>query len=281
MLSLNAAQLAGFSEQGYLLLEDLIPDEIFGLVIADIEEGIERGLLEASEERRIQKTVAGEPFDRRFALIEEEFGEAANVGRHVLLKSLKTAGMFGLMTHPVLLDLVESMIGSEILSHPQFNCQAKMPGEEISKVRWHQDLVYLDSDAEETPMVNLWIPLVDATEVNGCLEVISGSHKTGLKPHGRLSDTGRLDISKEHLPTGHVAVCPVRRGGVIVFHPRLVHRSGPNRSKKIRWSIDIRYSCADMPTGRERVPGFLARSTKRPDDVATSHLDWLKLIEKA
>ena len=68
MPSLNAAQLAEFSEQGYLLLEDLIPDETFGPVIADIEEGIERGVLEASEEGGIQKTFAGEPFDRRFAL---------------------------------------------------------------------------------------------------------------------------------------------------------------------------------------------------------------------
>ena len=46
---LNATQHAEFSEQGYLLLEDLIPDEIFEPVIADIEQGIERGALEAAE----------------------------------------------------------------------------------------------------------------------------------------------------------------------------------------------------------------------------------------
>jgi len=278
---LNATQHAEFSEQGYLLLEDLIPDEIFEPVIADIEQGIERGALEASEEHGTRNTFAAEPFDRRLALVEEAFGEAANVGRHVLYKSLKTAGMFGLMTHPGLLDLVESIIGPEILSHPQFNCQAKMPGEEISKVRWHQDLVYLDADAEETPMVNLWIPLVDATEANGCLEVISGSHRTGLKPHGRLSATGKRDISDEDLPSGSVAVCPVRRGGAILFHPRLIHRSGPNRSEKIRWSIDIRYSDADQPTGRESVSGFLARSRRRATEVAATHLDWLRLMEQA
>ena len=133
MPSRNATQLAGFAEQGYLLLEDLLPDEAFGPLIADIEEGIERGARESLEEGRIRQTFDGESFIRRFASIEKEVGGGSKAGRHVLGKNLKTAGMFGLMTHPVLLDLVESMIGPEILSHPQFNCQAKMPGEEISK----------------------------------------------------------------------------------------------------------------------------------------------------
>ncbi len=281
MPSLNATQLAGFAEQGYLLLEDLLPDEAFGPLIADIEEGIERGARESLEERRIRQTFAGESFIRRFASIEKEAGGGSKAGRHVLGKNLKTAGMFGLMTHPVLLDLVESMIGPEILSHPQFNCQAKMPGEEISKQLWHQDLAYLDAEAEETPMVNVWIPLVDATKENGCLEVIPASHKTGLKPHGRLSPVGKRTkfFADEHLPPGRVVACPIRRGGAIVFHPRLVHRSRPNRSQGIRWSVDIRFSDAEMPSGREEVPGFLARSTKRRAEVASSHLDWLKLME--
>ena len=213
MPSRNATQLAGFAEQGYLLLEDLLPDEAFGPLIADIEEGIERGARESLEEGRIRQTFDGESFIRRFASIEKEVGGGSKAGRHVLGKNLKTAGMFGLMTHPVLLDLVESMIGPEILSHPQFNCQAKMPGEEISKHHWHQDLAYLDAEAEETPMVNVWIPLVDATKKNGCLEVIPASHKTGLKPHGRLSAVGKRDIADEDLPGGRVVACPVRRGG--------------------------------------------------------------------
>ena len=277
--SRNATQLARFAEQGYLVLEDLLPDKAFGPLIAEIEEGIERGARESLEEGRIRQTFDGEPFIRRFAMIEKEAGGTSKAGRHVLGKNLKSAGMFALMTHPVLLDLVESMIGPEILSHPQFNCQAKMPGEEISKHLWHQDLAYLESEAEETPMVNFWIPLVDATKENGCLEVIPASHKTGLKPHGRLSAVWKRFIADEHLPPGRVVACPTRRGGAIVFHPKLVHRSRPNRSQGIRWSVDIRYSDPEMPSGREEVPGFLARSMKRCAEVATSHLDWLKLME--
>ena len=76
MPSPNATQLAGFAEQGYLLLEDLLPDEAFGPLIADIEEGIERGARESLEEGRIRQTFDGESFIRRFASIEKEAGEA-------------------------------------------------------------------------------------------------------------------------------------------------------------------------------------------------------------
>ena len=50
-------------------------------------------------------------------------------------------------------------------------------------VPWHQDLGYLEPDAEPTFMVNFWIPLVDATRENGCLEIISGSQRAPLMPH--------------------------------------------------------------------------------------------------
>jgi len=277
--SLNATQLDVFAQQGYLLLEELLPEDAIEPLIAEIEAGIERGARESLEGGKIQQTFDGETLGRRYALIEIESGGASKAGRHVLGKNLKTAGTFGLMSHPALLDLVESVIGSEILSHPQFNVQAKMPGEKNSKVPWHQDKGYLDSEAEETPMVNFWIPLVDTTKENGCLEVIPGSHKRGLKPHGGPGQVGKPAIADENLPPGPIVACPISRGGAIAFHPKLVHRSRPNRSQEIRWSFDIRYSDAELPSGRDDVPGFLVRSTKRRAEVARSHLDWLKLME--
>jgi hypothetical protein len=48
----------------------------------------------------------------------------------------------------------------------------------------------------------------------------------------------------------------------------------------VRWSLDIRYCDATLPTGRPSVPGFLARSALRPSSVARSHIDWLALFEE-
>ncbi len=80
------------------------------------------------EEGRIRQTIDGESFIRRFAPIEKEADGGPNAGRHVLGKSLKSAGMFALMTHPVILDLVESMIGPE------------------QEIRWSADIRYSDPE---------------------------------------------------------------------------------------------------------------------------------------
>ena len=45
-------------------------------------------------------------------------------------KHQKTAAMFALLTHPPLLDVVQSVCGSsELLAHPQFNSRAKLPAD--------------------------------------------------------------------------------------------------------------------------------------------------------
>jgi hypothetical protein len=53
----------------------------------------------------------------------------------------------------------------------------------------------------------------------------------------------------------------------------------PNFSDHIRWSLDIRYSDPRLPTGRDSIPGFIARSIESPESIAKSHHDWLKLFE--
>ena len=62
---------------------------------------------------------------------------------------------------------------------------------------------------------------------------------------------------------------------------RLVHRSIPNRSQTVRWSVDTRYNRIGLPTGRSKVPGFVARSRQHPERVARSHNDWIGNLAEA
>ena len=68
----------------------------------------------------------------------------------MLGKQHKGAGLFHLLTHPRILAVVESVIGPEILVHPQFNLRAQMPGE--PEVIWHQDIAFLGREVEDTFM---------------------------------------------------------------------------------------------------------------------------------
>ena len=279
MAGLNEQQLSAFMNDGYLLLEEALTPGDLQPLIDDITEGIDRKARKAVCDGRLSDPFKDAPFDRRLACLRDAMDEASEIERAVTGKRLKTAGMFSVITHPALLDIVESVIGPEVLAHPQFNCQAKMPNEVRSQIPWHQDLGFLHPEAEATFMVNFWIPLVDVSVENGCLEVIPGSHRAGLKPHGEVEGYPSAGIRKGWVPDGVTVACPVRKGGLVVFQHKTAHRSFPNRTDRIRWSLDIRYSDPSKPTGRDEVPGFLARSRARPGYVAKTHLDWLELMQ--
>lgn len=278
MGGLRPDQLAFYLENGYLLVEDLLPPADLQPLIDEISEVIDREARGAYAAGRLRDLFEDEPFDRRMTSLRQAMGGSPDIGQAVMGKRHRTAGMFRVVAHPAILDIVESVIGPEVLAHPQFNCQAKMPREEKSKVPWHQDLGFLDPVAEGTFMVNFWIPLVDATVENGCLEVISGSHRAGLRPHGAVSGYSDRGMLAEYVPPGERVSCPIRKGGVVMFQHKTAHRSFPNRTDRIRWSLDIRYSDPRLPSGRD-APGFIARSRAHPESVARSHLDWLKVTE--
>ena len=286
MGGLNSEQIAFYKHEGYLLVEDVIPVEDLQLLISELNETVDQNAREAQAEGQLSELFEDEPFERRLARMVESVADPSDTsfsdtffeGLH---GKLKTEGMFAVQTHPAILDIVEALIGPEILAHPQFNIRPKLPNQDTSVVPWHQDLGYLQPDASETFMVNFWIPLVDATVENGCMEVIAGSHKAPLINHVLGLGPGRnfKGIVDEALPDGEQVQCPVPLGGVLLIQHKTIHRSVPNHSDHIRWSMDIRYSDPRMPTGRDGVPGFIARSKAQPASVANNLEDWLKLFE--
>ncbi len=283
---LTPQQIQQFKDDGFLIIRNLLPREALQPLIDELaqqvdeatNEAVQRGLLDPAY--RFEDT----PFETRLALVCQACSERNWPWKHYFSgQKPRTAGMFTLRMAPALLDVVESLIGDEILAHPQFNIRTKMPDQEITVIPWHQDLAYLKSEeAGDTLVVNFWIPLVNATAVNGCMEVMRGSHRLGLLPHSRLISTpghkGGTGIPDTDLPTCEVMTGEVSVGDVLMTTERLVHRSIPNRSNTVRWSVDTRYNQIGLPTGRANVPGFVARSRRNPESVAQSHYDWNRLF---
>jgi ectoine hydroxylase-related dioxygenase (phytanoyl-CoA dioxygenase family) len=277
MPDFNSTRAEQFREEGYLLLENVIPPGDLQPLIQEFEEVIEAKAQELYAQGLLEDLFEDEPFDRRLARLYESMQDGSPLWRAVQGKHHKTAGMFSIVTHSALLDIVESLIGAEILAHPQFNSRAKLPHHDPTVVPWHQDLGYLEFEADGTFMVNFWIPLVEATMEMGAMQVIPRSHRWGLIPHERIGYY--LGIPEEKLPPHEIVDCPVPFGGVLMTQHKTVHRSIPNVSDRVRWSLDLRYCDRHAPTGRASVPGFVCRSKEQPERVARSHYDWLKLME--
>jgi len=107
------------------------------------------------------------------------------------------------------------------------------------EVSWHQDATYLHTEPE--CVTGFWFALDDASEENGCLQVIPGGHKgplrslfyrEGAELKYTVHDDTPLDASK-------VIHLPASKGDLVVFHGRLPHASAPNRSARSRHAYTL------------------------------------------
>ena len=90
----------------------------------------------------------------------------------------------------------------------------------------HQDFTYVQGSMNS---IVLWIPFQEITEDIGPLQVLPGSHKDGV-----------LDSNKNKISDSEFLSVPMNIGQALFFSQFLVHRSGKNRSDKIRFSLQIR-----------------------------------------
>ena len=195
--------------------------------------------------------------------------------------------VFGLLTDPNLLDLVECLIGPEITSNPIQHVRIKPPsanlhGDEIrahiTATDWHQDRGVTHAEADATNMVTVWCAISDATVDNGCLQVVPGAHKAGMLPHCPKTQTA---IADGFVDEAEAVPLPVGSGGGGIFHPLAPHASLVNRTDGFRWSFDIRYNRTGEPTGRSHFPQFVARSRANPDSELKSWETWRSMWEAA
>lgn len=274
MEGLSREQMDKYLKDGFLAVPELFDPSKLDPLIDELNNVIDSWARVYHREGRLSRLFYDEPFEKRMYKIYTTMkGECPEMVEAVLGKR-KTAGMFHVMTLPEILDTVESIIGPEILVHPQFNSRVKFP-DKTSIVNWHQDIGFLDPEVKNTFMVNFWLPLVDSDENNGCLEVIKGSHTADRLPFHDSPE----NIDEDYMPNGERVSCPIPKGGVLLIHHTTVHRSLPNFSDHIRWSLDIRYSDWRKPTGRDEVPGYIARSKSHPDKVVRSHTGWQALFD--
>lgn len=169
----------------------------------------------------------------------DTFGKLPNLVRsksHLLF-----TWMDDLVRHPKLLDVVESMIGPNILIY-HLTSWLKEP-HEPSHVSWHQDGTYFGLEPAE--QITLWIALTDSTPEMGCIKVLPGSHVIGQKPHQDTFTPGNLlsrgQTIRHKLDYDNYVMMPLRAGQISLHHTHMVHCSEPNRSDHRRIGIGVSY----------------------------------------
>jgi hypothetical protein len=150
----------------------------------------------------------------------------------------------------------KSVLGEKLVAHPQFALRANLPFQADHCFPWHQDVNFLALESPNSARIlNFWIPLGPVDALSGGLEVIRGSHRTGLLPHRRQAVRGGrmalTEVVTERLPRGEIVAIAMQPGDALVMFDKTVHRSLLNRSNRVRWSMDIRYCRASDQLGRK------------------------------
>ena len=275
-MQLSESQKNKFCDEGYLQLDDVLTSEELKPVIWECEGVVDRRARELHADGRIQSLYEREPFDRRVAcLASEEWSIVDDLGP----VSNKGPATFHLMRNPKILDCLESLIGSEILCHPtqvvrprvRDNFGSTEPWRTTDRVPWHQDAGVLRPDGDNTLLVTVWIPLTESNAETGCLLIIPGSHKHGLRHHEWTNTAG---IPVEELPPGDPKQLPIMPGGIILFSNMVCHASLPHTSERVRWSLDFRYHDSAKPSGHPYYAGFMVRSRKNPE-LELTYPEWV------
>lgn len=147
---------------------------------------------------------------------------------------------FELATHPAMLDVVESLIGPNILLYNVVYI-IKEP-HTPTFVSWHQDLTYWGLDSDD--QVSAWLALAPATEQSGCMRMIPGSHRHGRYAHMSTNDANnvlKLGQTVTGIDEGEALLCPLRPGEASFHHGWTLHASGPNASDERRIGLNIQY----------------------------------------
>jgi ectoine hydroxylase len=247
-MKLSSEQLAQYRRDGFLIFPDLFSAEEVTVLHLEAE--------------RVAKLDADGIFR------EGESGLAKTMFRlHETDGPTASASYRALSRSPRVLQVAQEVLGDKelYLHHSKVNMKAAIDG---SVWPWHQDFGSWNLDGIAQPnMATFMVMLDDATEFNGCLYFLPGSHEDGrVKPY--YDDTtaykfwavGSSDMRDLMASSPDPVAITGQAGSAAIFHCNLLHSSGHNLSAQDRWQV---YLCFN-------------RVANRPADVENPRPDYVR-----
>jgi ectoine hydroxylase-related dioxygenase (phytanoyl-CoA dioxygenase family) len=142
---------------------------------------------------------------------------------------------------------------------------------------WHQDFGYWYQVGclEPDKMLSAILAVDNHTQANGCMQLLSGSHRLGRLAHGVTGEQAgaehvRVQAAKTRSPLVYATMSP---GDVLFTHSNLLHSSAPNESPNWRRSLIVAYNAIDNPPRAGTICPLPAEAPLKPlfdDDEITT-----------
>ncbi|XP_035246175.1 phytanoyl-CoA dioxygenase domain-containing protein 1 isoform X1 [Anguilla anguilla] len=256
---ITAEDVGKYQEDGYLVLEGFLDPEECDVLRERMSEIVER--MDVPQHCRIQfSTVHDEQLKTqmqgnadyfitsgdkiRFFFEKGVFDEKGDfsVARECSLNKIGHAlhayePLYKNVTHSQKVQNVVKKLGLSCPVILQSMYIFKQPGIG-GEVTPHQDATFLYTEPLGRVM-GLWIALEDATLQNGCLWFIPGSHKNGITRRMVRTPKGSFPLTdfvgtEQNYDDKLFVPAPVKKGGLVLIHGEVVHRSAQNVSNHSR-----------------------------------------------
>lgn len=123
------------------------------------------------------------------------------------------------------------------------------PAHQGTLLPWHQDRwSHLDRD----PLITIWTALDPATEANGCVQLIPGSHRNGLVNPEHGSGFVRPDQAEKLLAESKIELLELQPGEAALLHNWTLHASDVNTTEISRRAFSVCYMDANTTGGSYR-----------------------------
>lgn len=218
--TLTPEQAEHFDQQGYVVLEGVLPAALIDEVRTEID-GFEAATDDFLKQQKDGRMMIAETGAITFT--------THLVARSPLLRSFAT--------HPLFSGLCADLVGPDV--NVYWDQAVYKKPEKPRRFPWHQDNGYTFIEPQQ--YLTCWVPLVDATVDNGCPWVVPGLHREGTLQHRYVDPLGFECLSGD--PDGAVPA-PVQAGDVLVFSSLTPHLTGPNTTGEVRKAYILQYAPA-------------------------------------
>lgn len=228
-LTISDADRQQFVDEGYFVLESVIPDEFMELLRGECQSFIDKtdAELEAKGEAQRGITQKGKRY-----FISNCFRQQPALRRFLFSEMMA--------------DICRATLGDNALL---FWEQYVVKGAGGTSFSWHQDSGYV-GDPEHKPYLTCWCALDDMSEANGTVHVMPFS-QIGIRSWVKHD---RDPVSNDKIgyygdDPGVTIECPA--GSIAVFTSYNFHASGPNTTDALRRVYLAQYSCEPIMKGDE------------------------------
>lgn len=245
VMTLGRKQVASYKESGYLVVRKLISEsDIDGL----------RALI-----YRLYRKF--EPDDSSLQGLPAPWNDASLDARMIALRAKrpKTFGalydcaqgsieLMRLVTDPRATAVAAAALGDtpENLSFSGIMLRMDCPNDKRNVLDWHQDRAYYPQNFDGNNGLVLTVALQDIDREDGSVLLCPKSHQEGLVEPRTTEKTDYISTEQRALPEDLVAPyepveATLKKGDALLINMNLIHRSGVNTGKRIRFSALCRF----------------------------------------